>query len=85
MNFNEVGHKPVFTLTSRLSGSQNQKKGTRAPKIPKHTAATWGEAPPPPPATAWDCDEYSLPMERRYGGGGVGWGGRMHALLYSAH
>nr|XP_040038152.1 roundabout homolog 1-like isoform X2 [Gasterosteus aculeatus aculeatus] len=52
--------------SNSTSGSQNQKKGTRAPKIPKHTAATWGEAPPPPPATAWDCDEYSLPMERSF-------------------
>lgn len=62
-------HKSVFTLmfSSYFSGSQNQKKGTRAPKIPKHNAVTWGEAPSPPHPNAWDCDEYSLPMERRYG------------------
>ncbi|KAM9348428.1 roundabout homolog 1-like [Symphorus nematophorus] len=52
--------------SSSTSGSQNQKKGTRAPKIPKHNAVTWGEAPSPPHANAWDCDEYSLPMERSF-------------------
>uniref|UniRef100_A0A8C9XRE5 Roundabout guidance receptor 1 n=1 Tax=Sander lucioperca TaxID=283035 RepID=A0A8C9XRE5_SANLU len=53
--------------SNSTSGSQNQKKGTRAPKIPKHNAVSWGEALSPPHANAWDCDEYSLPMERRYG------------------
>ncbi|XP_044079073.1 roundabout homolog 1-like isoform X5 [Siniperca chuatsi] len=52
--------------TSSTSGSQNQKKGTRAPKIPKHNAVSWGEALSPPHANAWDCDEYSLPMERSF-------------------
>uniref|UniRef100_A0A671UET8 Roundabout homolog 1-like n=1 Tax=Sparus aurata TaxID=8175 RepID=A0A671UET8_SPAAU len=51
---------------SSLFWSQNQKKGTRAPKIPKHNAVTWGEAPSPPHANACDCDEYSLPMERKF-------------------
>ncbi|XP_023265307.1 roundabout homolog 1-like, partial [Seriola lalandi dorsalis] len=50
--------------SNSTSGSQNQKKGTRAPKMPKHNAVSWGEAPSPPHANAWDCDEYSLPMER---------------------
>uniref|UniRef100_A0A671UIQ8 Roundabout homolog 1-like n=1 Tax=Sparus aurata TaxID=8175 RepID=A0A671UIQ8_SPAAU len=44
--------------SNSTSGSQNQKKGTRAPKIPKHNAVTWGEAPSPPHANACDCDEY---------------------------
>ncbi|XP_031176137.1 roundabout homolog 1-like isoform X3 [Sander lucioperca] len=52
--------------SNSTSGSQNQKKGTRAPKIPKHNAVSWGEALSPPHANAWDCDEYSLPMERSF-------------------
>ncbi|XP_032389383.1 roundabout homolog 1 isoform X2 [Etheostoma spectabile] len=52
--------------SNSTSGSQNQKKGTRAPKIPKHNAVNWGEAPSRPHANAWDCDEYSLPMERSF-------------------
>ncbi|XP_029956397.1 roundabout homolog 1-like isoform X2 [Salarias fasciatus] len=52
--------------SNSTSGSQNQKKGTRAPKIPKHNALSWGEALSPPHANAWDCDEYSLPMERSF-------------------
>lgn len=64
---NEARQKSVLTLmfASHFSGSQNQKKGTRAPKIPKHNAVSWGESPPH--ANAWGCDEYSLPMDRRYG------------------
>uniref|UniRef100_A0AAQ6A745 Roundabout, axon guidance receptor, homolog 1 (Drosophila) n=1 Tax=Amphiprion ocellaris TaxID=80972 RepID=A0AAQ6A745_AMPOC len=50
--------------SNSTSGSQNQKKGSRAPKIPKHNAVSWGEALSTPHANAWDCDEYSLPMER---------------------
>ncbi|XP_033955444.1 roundabout homolog 1-like [Pseudochaenichthys georgianus] len=52
--------------SNSTAGSQNQKKGTRGPKILKHNAVSWGEAPPPPHANAWDCDEYSLPMERSF-------------------
>ncbi|XP_049896723.1 roundabout homolog 1-like [Epinephelus moara] len=52
--------------SNSTSGSQNQKKGTRAPKIPKHNAVNWGEALSPPHANAWDCDEYSIPMERSF-------------------
>ncbi|XP_025766720.1 roundabout homolog 1 isoform X5 [Oreochromis niloticus] len=52
--------------SNSTSGSQNQKKGIRVPKIPKHNAVTWGEALSPPHANAWDCDEYSLPMERSF-------------------
>ncbi|XP_035482366.2 roundabout homolog 1-like isoform X4 [Scophthalmus maximus] len=52
--------------SSSTSGSQNQKKGMRCPKIPKHNAVSWGEALSAPHANAWDCDEYSLPMERSY-------------------
>ncbi|XP_045895332.1 roundabout homolog 1-like isoform X1 [Micropterus dolomieu] len=51
--------------SNSTSGSQNQKKATRAPKIPKHNAIIWGEALSPPHANAWDC-EYSLPMERSF-------------------
>ncbi|XP_029375004.1 roundabout homolog 1-like isoform X2 [Echeneis naucrates] len=50
--------------SNSTSGSQNQKKGTRAVKMPKHNAVSWGEAPSIPHTNAWDCDEYSLPMER---------------------
>lgn len=53
-------------MCSHLSGSQNQKKGARAPKIPKHNAETWGEALSPLHANVCVCDEYSLPLERRY-------------------
>ncbi|XP_028450648.1 roundabout homolog 1 isoform X2 [Perca flavescens] len=52
--------------SNSTSGSQHQKKGTRAPKIQKHNAVSWGEALSPPHANAWDCDEYSLPMERSF-------------------
>ncbi|XP_041864909.1 roundabout homolog 1-like isoform X2 [Melanotaenia boesemani] len=52
--------------SNSTSGSQNQKKGIRAPKIPKHNAVSWGGALSPPHANAWDCDEYSLPMERSF-------------------
>uniref|UniRef100_A0A4W6F7I6 Roundabout, axon guidance receptor, homolog 1 (Drosophila) n=1 Tax=Lates calcarifer TaxID=8187 RepID=A0A4W6F7I6_LATCA len=52
--------------SNSTSGSQNQKKGTRAPKMPKHNAVSWGEALSPPHASAWDCDEYSLPVERSF-------------------
>uniref|UniRef100_A0A3P9BY80 Roundabout guidance receptor 1 n=1 Tax=Maylandia zebra TaxID=106582 RepID=A0A3P9BY80_9CICH len=52
--------------SNSTSGSQNQKKGIRVPKIPKHNAVSWGEALSPPHANAWDCDEYSLPMERSF-------------------
>uniref|UniRef100_A0A8C4EBS2 Roundabout homolog 1 n=1 Tax=Dicentrarchus labrax TaxID=13489 RepID=A0A8C4EBS2_DICLA len=66
LNSNEASHESVFTLmfSSHFLGSQNQRKGTRAPKIPKHNAVTWGEGQSTPHANAWDCDEYSLPMER---------------------
>lgn len=50
-----------------LLGSQNQKKGGRLPKIPKHNAETWGEALSPLHANVCVCDDYSLPLERRYG------------------
>lgn len=53
--------------SAHLSGSQNQKKGVRAPKIPKNTAENWGEALSPLHANVCVCDEYSLPLERRYG------------------
>ncbi|XP_074466120.1 roundabout homolog 1-like isoform X1 [Sebastes fasciatus] len=52
--------------SNSTSGSQNLKKGSRAPKIPKHNAVSWGEAPSPPHANTWVCDEYSLPMERSF-------------------
>lgn len=50
-----------------LPGSQNQKKGARAPKVSKHNAESWGEALSPLHANVCVCDEYSLPLERRYG------------------
>ncbi|XP_028276718.1 roundabout homolog 1-like [Parambassis ranga] len=50
--------------SNSTSGSQNQKKATRAPKVPKHNAVSWGEALSPP--NAQDCDEYSLPMDRSF-------------------
>uniref|UniRef100_A0A3Q3W7V0 Roundabout, axon guidance receptor, homolog 1 (Drosophila) n=1 Tax=Mola mola TaxID=94237 RepID=A0A3Q3W7V0_MOLML len=52
--------------SNSTSGSQNQKKGTRVPKIPKYNAVIWGEALSPPHANAYDCDEYSLPMEKSF-------------------
>nr|XP_043898115.1 roundabout homolog 1-like isoform X2 [Solea senegalensis] len=52
--------------SNSTSGSQNQKKGMRAPKMPKHNAVSWGEAPSAPHANAWDCDDYSLPMDRSF-------------------
>lgn len=55
-------------FSSYFLGSHNQRMGTRAQKIPKHNAVTWGEALSPPHANVCDCDEYSLPMEKRYGG-----------------
>ncbi|KAM3602154.1 uncharacterized protein V6R79_025158 [Siganus canaliculatus] len=52
--------------SNSTSGSQNQKRATRAPKLAKHNAVTWGENPTPPHANARDCDDYSLPMERSF-------------------
>ncbi|KAM9333815.1 roundabout homolog 1-like [Pholidichthys leucotaenia] len=52
--------------SSSTSGSQNQMKGARPPKIPKHIAVNWGDVAPPPHANVWDCDEYSLPVERSF-------------------
>ncbi|XP_037125480.1 roundabout homolog 1-like isoform X1 [Syngnathus acus] len=52
--------------SNSTSGSQNQKKGPRAMKTPKHTAVSWGDALSPPHAIAWNGDEYSLPMEKSY-------------------
>ncbi|XP_075876405.1 roundabout homolog 1-like isoform X2 [Nelusetta ayraudi] len=54
--------------SNSTSGSQNQRKPTRAPKIPKHTTVTWGErqSPPPPHANARDCDEYSVPLDKSF-------------------
>uniref|UniRef100_A0A665XA78 Roundabout guidance receptor 1 n=1 Tax=Echeneis naucrates TaxID=173247 RepID=A0A665XA78_ECHNA len=40
--------------SNSTSGSQNQKKGTRAVKMPKHNAVSWGEAPSIPHTNAWD-------------------------------
>ncbi|XP_061904069.1 roundabout homolog 1-like isoform X1 [Entelurus aequoreus] len=51
--------------SNSTSGSQNQKKGLRAMKTPKHTSVSWGDALSPPHAIAWNGDEYSLPMEKR--------------------
>ena len=75
VNVREASRESVLTsaifflsFSVSFSGSQNPKKGTRAPKIPKHNVVSWGEALSPPPlphVNAWDCDEYSLPMERR--------------------
>ncbi|XP_061607732.1 roundabout homolog 1-like isoform X2 [Phyllopteryx taeniolatus] len=52
--------------SNSTSGSQNQKKGPRAMKTPKHTAVSWGDALSPPHAIAWNGDEYSLPMEKSF-------------------
>ncbi|TNM85098.1 hypothetical protein fugu_009276 [Takifugu bimaculatus] len=52
--------------SNSTAGSQNQKKGARAPKIPKHNAETWGEALSPLHANVCVCDEYSLPLEQSF-------------------
>uniref|UniRef100_UPI003AAED308 roundabout homolog 1-like n=1 Tax=Centroberyx gerrardi TaxID=166262 RepID=UPI003AAED308 len=52
--------------SNSTSGSQNHKKGSRPPKTPKQTAVSWGEPLSPPHANAWDCDEYTLPMEKSF-------------------
>ncbi|XP_061659684.1 roundabout homolog 1-like isoform X2 [Syngnathoides biaculeatus] len=52
--------------SNSTSGSQNQKKGPRGMKTPKHTAVSWGDALSPPHAIAWNGDEYSLPMEKSF-------------------
>uniref|UniRef100_A0A3Q1BF05 Roundabout, axon guidance receptor, homolog 1 (Drosophila) n=1 Tax=Amphiprion ocellaris TaxID=80972 RepID=A0A3Q1BF05_AMPOC len=39
--------------SNSTSGSQNQKKGSRAPKIPKHNAVSWGEALSTPHANSF--------------------------------
>uniref|UniRef100_A0A3B3YQ81 Roundabout, axon guidance receptor, homolog 1 (Drosophila) n=1 Tax=Poecilia mexicana TaxID=48701 RepID=A0A3B3YQ81_9TELE len=48
---------------SSTSGSQNQRKGMRAQKIPKHNVVNWGDAVSDPHPNAWGCDEYSLDSE----------------------
>ncbi|KAM9846369.1 roundabout homolog 1-like [Aulostomus maculatus] len=52
--------------SNSTSGSQNQRKGIRGPKTPKHNAVSWGEAVSPPHVNAWNSDEYSLPMEKSF-------------------
>uniref|UniRef100_A0A3P9IUR9 Roundabout homolog 1 n=1 Tax=Oryzias latipes TaxID=8090 RepID=A0A3P9IUR9_ORYLA len=52
--------------SSNTSGSQIQRKGVRAPKASKHNGVSWGEQLSSVQADAWDCDEYSLPMERSF-------------------
>ncbi|XP_067350465.1 roundabout homolog 1-like isoform X1 [Channa argus] len=66
--YNNTGgsHHSSDKGSNSTSGSQNQKKGTRAPKMPKHNAVSWGEAMSPANANNWDCHEYSLPMERSF-------------------
>ncbi|XP_034034679.1 roundabout homolog 1-like isoform X2 [Thalassophryne amazonica] len=60
-------HHSSDRSNNSTSGSQNQKKGTWAPKIPKqHTAISWGDPLCPPHANACDSDEYSLPMENSF-------------------
>ncbi|XP_024121650.1 roundabout homolog 1 isoform X3 [Oryzias melastigma] len=49
--------------SSSTSGSAIQRKGVRAPKTSKHNGVSWGEQLSSVQADAWDCDEYSLPME----------------------
>ncbi|KAJ0004340.1 hypothetical protein NQD34_010554 [Periophthalmus magnuspinnatus] len=62
---NTVGsHHSSDRGSSGTSGSQNPKKAGRVQKMPKHNAVSWGEAASPP--NAWDCDDYSLPLENSY-------------------
>ncbi|XP_054899633.1 roundabout homolog 1-like isoform X1 [Poeciliopsis prolifica] len=56
-------HQSSDRGSNSTSGSQNQKKGLRAQKIPKHNAVSWGGAVSDP--NAWASD-YSLPMERSF-------------------
>ncbi|XP_028322236.1 roundabout homolog 1-like isoform X2 [Gouania willdenowi] len=57
-------HHSSDRSSTSTSGSQNQKKGGRAPKILKHTAVNWGDVVSPPHTDNWDCDAYSMPVER---------------------
>ncbi|XP_032432047.1 roundabout homolog 1-like isoform X2 [Xiphophorus hellerii] len=59
-------HQSSDRGSNSTSGSQNQKKGMRAQKIPKHIAVSWGDTVSDPHPNAWDCDEYSLPMETSF-------------------
>ncbi|MED6257841.1 hypothetical protein ATANTOWER_032333, partial [Ataeniobius toweri] len=59
-------HQSSDKGSNSTSGSQNQKKGMRPQKIPKHNAVSWGDALSDPHPNVWDCDVYSLPMERSF-------------------
>ncbi|KAF7668913.1 hypothetical protein LDENG_00274740 [Lucifuga dentata] len=59
-------HHSSDRSSNSTSGSQNHKKGTRAPKMSKHNAVSWGELLPPSYENACDCDEYTLPMEKSF-------------------
>ncbi|KAM4620724.1 roundabout homolog 1-like [Polymixia lowei] len=62
-------HHSLDRRTNSTAGGQNHKKGTRPPKVPKQNAMNWGEPLPPPHANAppsWNCDEYTLPMEKSF-------------------
>ncbi|CAG01543.1 unnamed protein product [Tetraodon nigroviridis] len=53
--------------SNSTAGRRKQRKGAGAPKVPKPNAESWGEALSPLHANVCVCDEYSLPLERRYG------------------
>lgn len=60
--------KPVhfsWHFFSYLSGSQTQRSTTQGPKTPKHNVLGWRDALPQAHADACDCDDYSLPKDKR--------------------
>ncbi|XP_038145121.1 roundabout homolog 1-like isoform X3 [Cyprinodon tularosa] len=59
-------HQSSDRGSNSTSGSQNQKKAMRAQKISKHNAVSWGDALSDSHPNAWDCDDYSLPMEMSF-------------------
>ncbi|XP_076875877.1 roundabout homolog 1-like [Brachyhypopomus gauderio] len=55
--------------SNSTSGSQNHRKGTRTPKLPKQSTVNWAEPLPPPalnPPTSRSCEDYLQPMDKSF-------------------
>ncbi|XP_062870840.1 roundabout homolog 1-like [Trichomycterus rosablanca] len=55
--------------SNSTSGSQNQKKGTRTPKLSKQNAVNWGEPLPPPPLNpppSRSSEDYLQPLDKSF-------------------
>ncbi|XP_053095771.1 roundabout homolog 1 isoform X7 [Pangasianodon hypophthalmus] len=63
---NPAGSYSSSDRGSSTSGSQGQKKGGRAPKVPKQSAMNWADLLPPPPVSPPPCQDYGISMDDSY-------------------